>query len=153
MTIKLDALPKDAPAMTNPDPKAVATTALLAVRMTVDADVAINGAASADFTLPQEQIGGRGFAVQLFEETHRKKKVIDHYLGSYAQSTLSGTTLHFALTSPAVTVKKGETWLLVLYGDERPSASASPMPSGSPAVSPSAAPSGSPATPAASAAP
>jgi len=126
--------------MTNPDPKAVATEALLAVRVSVDGDVTLNGAASADFTLPQEQIGGRGFAIQLFSETHHKKKTSDTYLGSYSQSTLSGTTLHFAFTPPMVTVKKGETWLFVLYGDERPSVTAAPAPSGAPSTPPSGAP-------------
>lgn len=129
--------------MNNPDPKAVATTPLLALRLSVDGDVVLNGPASADFTLPQEQIGGRGFAIQLFDETQRKHhKIDDRYLGSYSQSTVSGTTLHFTFTPPPVTVKKGETWLFVLYGDERPSASTSPAPSGSPLVLPSILPSG-----------
>ncbi|HEY5258958.1 MAG TPA: hypothetical protein VIJ12_11340 [Candidatus Baltobacteraceae bacterium] len=132
--------------MNNPDPSAVATTPLLALRMSVDGDVTLDGAASADFTLPKEQIGGRGFAIQLFAETQGKRhKISDRYLGSYSQSTLDGTTLHFSFTPPMVTVKKGETWLFVLYGDERPSGSASPAqgsatPSGSPAAGDSAAP-------------
>ena len=146
VTIKLDPLPKDAPPMTNPDPSAVATTPLLALRMSVDGDVTLDGAASADFTLPKEQIGGRGFAIQLFAETQGKHhRVSDRYLGSYSQSTLDGTTLHFSFVPPTVTVKKGETWLFVLYGDERPSVSTSPgegsaAPSTSPAAGESSAP-------------
>jgi len=158
ITLALEALPKNAPAMVNPDPKAVATDALLAVRLHANADVALHGRASADFTLPKEQIGGRGFAIQLFHEsTNRHKKVTETYLGSYAKSTLKGTTLHFDLALPQITVKKDEVWLFVLYGDERPSATtaaspspgassgASPAPSGSPQPTSSAAPSASPA--------
>ncbi len=131
--------------MTNPDPKAVATTPLLAVRLTVDGDVTLDGSASADFTIPQEQVGGRGFAIQLFQETQGKHhKVNDHYLGSYSQSTLTGNTLHFDFTPPLVTVKKGETWLFILYGDERPSATGSPAGAGSPPANGSPAPSGAP---------
>jgi len=146
ITLALEALPKDAPAMVNPDPKAVATDALLAVRLHANADVALHGRASADFTLPKEQIGGRGFAIQLFHEsTNRHKKVTETYLGSYAKSTLKGTTLHFDLALPQITVKKNEVWLFVLYGDERPSATgaASPSPGASSAGSP--APTASPA--------
>ena len=135
--------------MVNPDPKAVATEALLAVRLHANADVALHGLASADFTLPKAQIGGRGFAIQLFHEaTDRHKKRVETYLGSYANSTLKGTTLHFDLALPQITVKKDEVWLFVLYGDERPSAtqapSASPSASATTAATPSASPSPAP---------
>ncbi len=145
ITLALEALPKKVPAMVDPDPKAVATDPLLAVRLHANADIALHGRASADFTLPKEQVGGRGFAIQLFHEsTDRHKKVTETYLGSYAKSTLKGTTLHFDLALPQITVKKNEVWLFVLYGDERPSATgtASPSPGASAAGSP--APSGSP---------
>ncbi|MHB8147719.1 MAG: hypothetical protein ACYDGM_10740 [Vulcanimicrobiaceae bacterium] len=146
ITLALDAMPKDAPKMVNPDPKAVATEALLAVRLHADADVALHGLASADFTLPKAQIGGRGFAIQVFHEAiGHHKKITETFLGSYAKSTLKGTTLHFALALPQITVKKDEVWLFVLYGDDRPSASGSP--SAAPSASPSAssAPSSTPA--------
>jgi hypothetical protein len=133
--------------MNNPDTKAVATVALVSLRLRTDADVTLTGKVLVDYTLPKEQVGGRGFAVQLYHEEVKKKKTSDTFFGSYAKSKLDGTTLHFELDSPPLQIKKDETWLLVLYGDELPSASASPKtsPSGSPGEpsSPSASPSGS----------
>jgi hypothetical protein len=132
--------------MNNPDPKAVATVALVSLRLRTDADVTLAGKVMADYTLPKEQVGGRGFAVQLYREDVKKKKTSDTFFGTYSKSKLDGTTLHFELDSPPLPIKKGEVWLLVLYGDEMPSASASPKasPSGSSSASPSALPSGSP---------
>lgn len=144
--------------MVNPDPKAVATVALITLRLRTDADVTLAGKMNIDYTLPKEQVGGRGFAVQLYHEGTKKKKTTETFFGSYAKSKLDGTTLHFELDAPALQVKKDEVWLLVLYGDEMPSASASPAASsgasGSPSASPSGSPSGSPsASPSASPAP
>jgi hypothetical protein len=147
--------------MNNPDPKAVATVALVALRLHTDADVTLAGNVTADFTLPKEQLGGRGFAVQLYhEDISKKHKVTDTFLGSYAKSKLAGTTLTFQVGAPSLQIKKDETWLIVLYGDELPSsttspstspsaspsgsASASASPSGSPSSSPSASPTSSP---------
>lgn len=144
-------MPKDAPKMINPDPKAVATVALMEVRLKTDTDEVLEGKASAEFTLPKEQIGGRGFALQLFHEYEKKKKRTDDFVGTYSQSKLKDQTLRFELTMPKIQVKKDETWLLVLYGDELPSASASPdasaspNASSSPVASPSAGVSASPA--------
>ncbi len=143
--------------MNNPDPKAVATVALVALRLRTDADVTLTGKVLADYTLPQAQVGGRGFAVQLYhEDVSKKHKVTDTFFGSYAKSKLEGTTLHFELDSPPLQIKKDETWLLVLYGDELPSASASPKsspsesasasPNSSASASPSGSPSASPST-------
>jgi hypothetical protein len=137
--------------MVNPDPKAVATVALVALRVHTDADVTLQGTSSVQFTLPKAQIGGRGFALQLYVETHSKKKTNEQYIGSYSKSNLTGTALTFELPTPQLQIKKGETWLLLLYGDELPSASASPSPKASPSGSalPSASPSSS-ASPSAS---
>lgn len=140
--------------MVNPDPKAVATVALVTLRLHTDTDVTLAGKMTVDYTLPKEQLGGRGFAVQLYHEGVKKKKVTQTFFGSYSESKLTGTTLHFEINAPALAVKKDEVWLLVLYGDELPSASASPAPSSSAGASaspnasgsPSAAPSGSPGT-------
>jgi hypothetical protein len=149
-------MPKDAPKMVNPDPKAVSTVALVLLRLHTDADVTLAGKITIDYTLPKEQVGGRGFAVQLYHEGTKKKKVTQTFFGSYSESKLTGSTLHFEINAPALAVKKDEVWLLVLYGDELPSSSASPAasssasasPSGSPSAPPSgsasAAPSGSP---------
>lgn len=143
MNLTLVAMPKDVPSMVNPDPKALATKALAAVTMSTTADVLIQGRSSVIFTLPKEQIGGRGFAIQLYQETVRKKRLERHYVGSYNVSTIKDGTLRFAFNAPKLVVKKGETWLVVLYGDELPvSASASPsaLPMASPSASPSATP-------------
>ena len=145
MSIALTASPKDAPAMVNPDPKAVATVALVALRLKTTSDIILQGNSSARFTLPKEQVGGRGFAIQLFHETVKKKnKVSDNFVGSYKESKLDGSTLIFSFKAPKIQVKKDETWLVVLYGDELPSSSASPQASGSPAASTSPAASAAP---------
>jgi hypothetical protein len=130
--------------MENPDPKAVATVALVTLRLHTDADVTLAGKMTVDYTLPKEQVGGRGFAVQLYHESVKKKKTTQTFFGSYSKSHLDGTTLHFELDAPALQVKKDEVWLLVLYGDELPSASASPAPSSSASASPSGSPSAAP---------
>lgn len=130
--------------MENPDPKAVATVPLMEVRIKTDADVVLEGKAIAEFTLPKEQIGGRGFAVQLFRQTVKKGKTNDIFMGSYSDSKLEKTTLRFTLVMPKFQVKKNETWMLVLYGDELPSASTSPSSSASPQSSASPSPSASP---------
>jgi hypothetical protein len=134
--------------MVNPDSKALSTTPLLAVRIHANDNIALSGTAIAEFTLPKEQVGGRGFAIQLFDETTRRRHLQEHFIGSYAQSTLDGTTLRFVFTPPPVTVKKGETWLFVLYGDERPDITPGPSsaPSASPSASPKASASGSPSS-------
>ena len=135
MAISLSATPHDAPAMANPNPKAVATVPLVALRLNTTGDVLIDGNASARFTLPKEQIGGRGFAIQLFHETVKKKTKHDDFIGSYKQSHLSGNELIFTFKAPKLQVNKGDTWLVVLYGDELPAASGSPSASASPGSS------------------
>jgi len=145
VTLQLAALPKDAPAMTNPDPKALATTALIALRMHADATIIIDGTAIAEFTLPKDQLGGRSYAIQLYQETtDRKKRRNDKFVGTFSDSTLDGSTLRFVFTPPKLEIKKDEVWLFVLYGGETPSASA--IPSGAPGASaqPSGAPSPTP---------
>jgi len=127
--------------MNDPDPKAVATVALVAVRLHTDADVTLKGRAIAEFTLPKEQIGGRGFAVQLYHEQENKHKRTDTFFGSYGKSSLNGNTLRFELDVPELPVKKGEIWMLVLYGDELPQASPSSSAAASPSTSAAASPS------------
>lgn len=148
VTLALQATPKDVPALPNPDPKALSTTALLALRLRTNADVTIDrGVVRANFTLPAAQIPGRGFAVALFSETinGKKQQHEDKYLASYSKSTLSANTLQFAVRMPSVAVKKDETWLFVLYGDERPDLTPSPAASASPSASASPAAASSPA--------
>ncbi|MHB8141499.1 MAG: hypothetical protein ACYDHD_09690 [Vulcanimicrobiaceae bacterium] len=148
LSIKLAALPGGVPKMVNPSPHAVATTPLLSISLVSSADVILNGRAVADFILPKAQLGGRSFALQLFYESIVKKPLhkpvtVDRFMGSYAKSSMHGTTLRFTLDTPKLEVKKGETWLLVLYGNDRPTGTASP----------SAAPSAAGASPSASAEP
>ncbi|HEY9085363.1 MAG TPA: hypothetical protein VIN40_05440 [Candidatus Tyrphobacter sp.] len=153
ITLKLEAQPHDAPVMVNANQRSVSTTALIALRITTNADIALSGTASADFILPQGQVGGRGFAVQLFHETAAPhNRHTDTFIGSYSKSSIAGTTLHFTITPPHVTSKRGETWLFVLYASELPSAGApaspgtsvSPAASASPSITPSASPSTQP---------
>ncbi len=129
--------------MNNPDPKALAATALISLRIHADADVLLNGAAIAAFTLPKEQLGNRSYAIQLYQETQNKKHTSDKFFGSFSDSTIDGDTLKFMFTPPALPIKKDEVWLFVLYAAETPSASssASPDASGPPSASPSASPS------------
>ena len=129
--------------MVHPDTKSAGTVALVALRLRTSVDTTLAGGARLAYTLPKAQIAGRGFAVQLFQETQRKKKSIDTFIGTYDRSTIDGTTLTFSFVTPKLLVKKGETWLLVLYGDERPTeaspspgASANPSPASSAAASP-----------------
>jgi len=146
ISLHLEAQPRDVPAMVNPSDKSVSTTALIALRATTSQDVPLHGSSSVDFILPQGQIGGRGFAVQLFRETPtRHNRPTDTYVGSYSSSTTNGTTLHFEITPPqVVTMKRGETWLLVLYASELPSATASPSAAASRTPSTAPSPSTSP---------
>ncbi|MDQ2992964.1 MAG: hypothetical protein M3R30_09135 [Candidatus Eremiobacteraeota bacterium] len=146
VTFKLAALPKDAPAMNDPDPKALATTALVTLRMKADATVVLDGTAIADFTLPKEQIGGRSYAVQLYQEIKKGKGTTDHYVGTFSDSTIDANTIRFVFTPPRIEIKKDEVWLFVLYSAETPSTSPAPSPGGSPTASgsPSPTPSSTP---------
>ncbi len=157
ITLHIEALTSDAPPMVKPDTKSAGTVVLVALRLTTSADTTIFGGARIAYTLPKAQIPGRGFAVQLFQEVHLKKKSVDTFIGTYDRSTLKNDRLTFSFVTPKLLVKKGETWLLVLYGDERPTKT-SPSPSASPATgaSPGATASPAPSTnpsPAASASP
>lgn len=142
VTLQLEANPHDVPAMANPSAHAVVTTALIALRASVNQDTSLHGGASIAFILPDGQLGGRSFALQLFQETtQRHNRHSDAFIGSYSKSTIDGTTLNFAIAPPQFTIKQGETWLLVLYASDIPSASASPQASASPSTGPSPTPS------------
>ncbi|MDQ2681631.1 MAG: hypothetical protein M3Y21_11545 [Candidatus Eremiobacteraeota bacterium] len=150
VSITLNPKPKDAPKMTDPDPTALATTALMDVRLIASAPFIINGDARMQFTLPKEQIPGRGFAIQIFSDSegkHHKHTYAPLYAAS--KSTLDQQTLTFNFTPPSTTLPKGQAFLIVLYGDEKPSATANPhasaSPSAAPATVPTAIPSASPA--------
>jgi hypothetical protein len=147
ITLQLEAQPHDAPAMEHPGEHTSPSTALVALRMTTNQDVVLKGTESADFIIPSTQMSGRKFAVQLFHEwTGRRRAKVDTFIGSYADSTFMKDALHFTIAAPQVTVKKGETWLFVLYAGEKPtpSPSPSPKPSPTPSPKPSSSPSPSP---------
>ncbi len=144
ITLTLEPQPKGAPKMTDPDPTALATTALVEVHLLPSANFVLNGDASIQFSLPAEQIPGRGFAIQIFSDTEGK-----HHKHTFAplfatsKSQLDKQTLSFNFTPPSTTLPKGKAYLIVLYGDEKPSATTnpSPAPSSSPAGSPEPSPS------------
>jgi len=146
MTLKFTAKPKDAPGMVHVPLKSLNVTPLALISLSPSADFPLTGAALVQLTLPKDQLDNRGFALQLFERTFKKKGHSDKAIWTFDKSTRESNTLTFSFTPPKITVPKKSTYLLVLYGDDRPS---SPAPSGSPAATPSAAPSGSP-SPAAS---
>lgn len=125
--------------MHDPDPKAIGTTPLVVLRLQTDHDELISGGASIIFTVPKTQLDGRGFALQLFEESPVKKKFVDRFIGAYNQSTVTKDgKLAFQFVTPPLSVKANERWMIVLYGDDHP---ATPLPNASPTPSPSASPS------------
>ena len=139
--LTMTALPNDAPKMVITSKDAPATTALIRVTLVPSADFTLDGRAIAQFTLPKDQIADRGFALQFFEETVRRKRHDVHPLYTLAKSTLEKQTLTFTMTPPKITLPKGHKYFVVLYGDQR-AATPSPSPGGS--ASPAAALSASP---------
>ncbi|MBC5814980.1 MAG: hypothetical protein GIW97_00420 [Candidatus Eremiobacteraeota bacterium] len=106
------------------------TTALMRIALVPSEDFTLDGAASAVFTLPKDQIENRGFAIQLFEETvNKKNRHTLRPLFTLAKSSLSKQKLTFDFTPPKLTLPKGHKYLIVLYGDER-TATASPAATG-----------------------
>lgn len=118
---------------------ALNVVALMMVTITTSADFPLNGLAIAQFTLPKEQIGGRGFALQLFlQRTQGKNKSYAPVL-SLDKSSLDKNTLTFGFVPPKITVSKSNSYVLVLYGTDI-SASSTPSASSSPSPSPRASP-------------
>lgn len=145
VSLKAKALPKDAPPMYHTPPNTLDVVPLLMVHITPNADFALNGPAQAQFTLPKEQLGGRGFAVQLFKAKIAKKHTDYTPIWTFDKSNLKDNTLTFDFTPPKMTIPKGSTYVLVLYGDDKSKATPSPSSSASPASTASPASSASPA--------
>ncbi|MGA8534172.1 MAG: hypothetical protein WB615_08715 [Candidatus Tumulicola sp.] len=143
ITLQMEPLPKDIPPMTNPDPRLLRITPMVAVRLQSDTDFALNGNASVLYTIPRAQLATRSFAIQLYNETALRGKRTDQYLATYTKSNVGDTTVQFAFATPRVTVKRGQIWLLALYGFQYPPGT-TPTPSPSPDGSASPSPSGSP---------
>lgn len=140
VTLKLAVLPKDAPPLQHAVKDTVAVTPLELLTMTPSANFVIQGNVIAQFTLPHEQIAGRGFALQIFERTAHKNKVHYRPIYSFDKSSLHGNSLDFSFKAPKITVPKGTTYALVLYGGDRPTVTASPVSSAQPDAKPSATP-------------
>lgn len=131
-TIKLTLvpLPKDAPALVHVPAGALVTTALALVRIQPSADFVLHGDAIAAFTVPKEQIGSRGFVLQIFQESVRHRRREYRALYTFNRSSIDKNTLTFAFTTPKITVTKNSIYDLVLYAGDEPSAS--PVPGASP---------------------
>lgn len=114
-------------------PKDVAkVNALMAVTITTSADFPLDGLAIATFNLPKEQIANRGFALQLFLQRMQGKTKVYAPVLSLDKSSLQKNTLIFGFTPPKMTVTKGNTYVLVLYGDDIGTPGASPTSSATP---------------------
>lgn len=106
MTLQMEPLPRDVPAMTNPNPMFMHVTPLVAIRLQSNADFQLNGGASVQYTLPPIQYSGRVFAVQLYNESIVRGKRTDQLLASYPKfTTPQGQTVQFAFSVPKVTVR------------------------------------------------
>ncbi len=151
ITLQVEPLPKDLPPMTNPDPRLLRVTPMMAIRLQSDTDFSLNGFAAATFTLPQQQFAGRSFTIQLYNEGVIRGKRLDQFLATYSRATTNGTTVSFEFPTPKVTVRRGQIWLLALYGYQYPPGT-TPAPTASPAGSSSPSPSPSP-SPSAAASP
>ncbi len=107
-------------------------TALMTVAISTSADFPLNGLAIASFTLPKDQIPGRGFALQLFLQRMQGKTKAYAPVISLDKSSLQKNTLIFGFTPPKFTVAKNNTYVLVLYATDIAGASAAPSSTGSP---------------------
>lgn len=144
ITLQMEPLPNDVPSMTNPDPRAMRTTPLVAIRLQSNTSFSLNGLAAVQYTIPQQQILTRSFAIQLYNETAIRGKRTDQYLATYNKYESTSTGVSFNFATPRVTVKSGQIWLLALYGFQYPPGT-TPTPSPSPASSASGSASPSPA--------
>lgn len=118
------------------------------VTLTTNADFPLDGWVNAQFTMPQEQYTkGRGFAVQLFSQTTKKKSVNYSPIWTFDRSTIDGTTLTFSFKPPKMKIAKGNTYVLVLYGDDISKLPPLPGASAVPSTAPEAAPSEEPTEP------
>jgi hypothetical protein len=93
------------------------------------ADVSIYGLSAVHFTIPkEEETAGRGFTIAFFE---LDRKHHDKMLASDTAAKLSSDVVASTGNSGAIAMKKGQSYVVVLYGDEQPS-TPGPVPSGYP---------------------
>lgn len=141
VTMLVEPMPKDIPAMTNPNPLFMGVTPLMAIRLQASMAFNLNGLAQVQYTLPAQQFVGRVFAVQLYSETTLRGKRIDQIVGNYAKWTSPGANqVQFNFSVPNIMVRQNQVWLLAMYGAQLPPGS-TPTPSPSPAATASPAPS------------
>ncbi len=144
MTLQMEALPKDVPSMTNPNPLFMHVTPLVAIRLQSNMDFVLNGNATVQYALPQVQYSGRVFALQLYNESYLRGKRVDQLIATYGKwNSPQSNTVGFSFTTPKVTVRHTQIWLLAMYGAQLPPGSTpspSPTPSSPTSPSPSASP-------------
>jgi hypothetical protein len=123
------------------------------VTLSTNADFPLDGWVNAAFTLPADQFTkDRGFAVQLFSKSTKKKSTNYAPVWTFDSSTVANNTLTFQFKPPKMKIAKGSTYVLVLYGDAPktsplPSAAPGAIPPGEPgAVPPGSVPSAPPLT-------
>jgi hypothetical protein len=121
ITTKTTVYPESAPEEPTPDPTGSVETFLKRdplVRGYLQSQVTVPlyGLGAVRFTIPvEEQTEGRGFTVALFES---QKKHRQHLVAFDASAVLQDDVISSSLTSPALTLKKGVGYILVLYADE-----------------------------------
>jgi hypothetical protein len=155
VTLKAEAQPKDAPKMMHVPQDTLDVVPLEMVTLTTNGNFTLDGWATASFTLPQSQISGRGFAVQLFQASSHRKNTSYTPIWTFDKSSIQAQTLTFSFQPPKIKIAKGDSYVLVLYGNDMSkvtpvpssaaSGGASAAPNSSPSLLPSASPSGSPA--------
>jgi hypothetical protein len=146
ITLQVEAMPKDVPPMANPDMRALHVNPLVAIRLQSDSNFSLSGYGSVQYVLPRAQIPNRGFAIQLYSEGVLRGKRTDVILANYNKYTQNDQIVVFNFPTPKITVKRGQIWLLAMYGLTYPP-NATPTPSPAPATSASASPSNSTFTP------
>jgi hypothetical protein len=93
------------------------------------ADVSLYGLGAVRFTIPsEEQTAGRGFTIALYQAG---KKHHEKLLASDTAAALDSDVVASTLPNAPIALKKGEGYLVVLYGDEQP-ATPAPATSGYP---------------------
>lgn len=132
--MQVEALPKDVPPMANPDRRALSITPLVAIRLQSDSNFNLNGLASVQYVLPRQQLPSRGFAIQLYNEGVLRGKRTDALLASYNKYVNNDQIVQFNFPTPKITVRRGQIWLLAMYGLTYPP-NATPTPSPTPAAS------------------
>lgn len=128
ITLHASALPKDAPRMVHQPANALDVIPLMTVALSTTADFPLDGAAVAQFTLPKEQISGRGFALQLFVQRIQGKTKSFAPVVSLDKASLQKNVLTFGFIPPKITVAKNVTYILALYGIDLTKASPAPTP-------------------------